>query len=92
MNPNIFSDLRKPGLVPGESLSLSTKINSVLEKYLSYIRNLLLVTLRMCQNVCICKDINDRAYALQVPSSHVLYSSGADIQFLMLAEYIARAK
>ena len=37
MNPNIFSDLRKPGLVPGESLSLSTKIDSVLEKYLSYI-------------------------------------------------------
>ena len=37
MNPNIFSDLRKPGLVTGESLSLSTKIDSVLEKYLSYI-------------------------------------------------------
>ena len=37
LNPNIFSDLRKPGLVPGKSLSLSTKINSVLEKYLSYI-------------------------------------------------------
>ena len=37
LNPNIFSDLRKPGLVPGESLSLSIKINSVLEKYLSYI-------------------------------------------------------
>ena len=37
MNPNIFSDLRKPGLVPGENLSLSTKIDSVLEKYLSYI-------------------------------------------------------
>ena len=36
LNPNICSDLRKPGLVPGESLSLSTKINSVLEKYLSY--------------------------------------------------------
>ena len=32
MNLNIFSDLRKPGLVPGESLSLSTNINSVLEK------------------------------------------------------------
>ena len=29
---HIFSDLRKPGLVPGESLSLSTNINSVLEK------------------------------------------------------------
>ena len=37
MNPNIFSDLRKPGLVPDKSLSLSTKIDSVLEKYLSYI-------------------------------------------------------
>ena len=32
MNLNIFSDLRKPGLVPGESLPLSTNINSVLEK------------------------------------------------------------
>ena len=32
----LFSDLRKPGLVPGKSLSLSTKIDSVLEKYLSY--------------------------------------------------------
>ena len=32
MNLNIFSDLRKPGLVPGESLALSTKIDSVLEK------------------------------------------------------------
>ena len=32
MNLNIFSDLRKPGLVPGESLSLSTNIDSVLEK------------------------------------------------------------
>ena len=36
MNPNIFSDLRKPGLVPGKSLSLSTKIDSVLENNLSY--------------------------------------------------------
>ena len=36
MNLNIFSDLRKPGLVLGESLSLSTKINSVLEKYPYY--------------------------------------------------------
>ena len=36
LNPNIFSDLRKPGLVPGESLSLSTKIDSVLENNLSY--------------------------------------------------------
>ena len=32
-----FSDLRKPSLVPGESLSPSTKIDSVLDKYLSYI-------------------------------------------------------
>ena len=32
MNLNIFSDLRKPGLVPGESSSLSTKIDSILEK------------------------------------------------------------
>ena len=32
MNLNIFSDLRKPGLVLGESLSPSTNINSVLEK------------------------------------------------------------
>ena len=39
LNPNIFSDLRKPGLVPGKSLSLSTKINYVLEKYLSYIKH-----------------------------------------------------
>ena len=36
MNPNIFSDLRKPGLVPGKSLSLSAKIYSVKEKYPSY--------------------------------------------------------
>ena len=28
-----------PGLVPGESLSLSTKIDSVIEKYLSYNKN-----------------------------------------------------
>ena len=34
---NIFSDLRKPGLVPGKSLSLITKIDSVLEKNQSYI-------------------------------------------------------
>ena len=27
-----FSDLRKPGLVPGKSLSPNTNINSVLEK------------------------------------------------------------
>ena len=37
MNLNIFSDLRKFGLVPGESLSLSTNINSVLEKNQIYI-------------------------------------------------------
>ena len=37
LNLNIFSDLRKPGLVPGESLSLSTKIDSVLENNSSYI-------------------------------------------------------
>ena len=37
LNPNIFSDLRKSGLVPGESLSLSTKIDSVLENNSSYI-------------------------------------------------------
>ena len=33
LNLNIFSDLRKSGLVPDESLSLSAKIDSVLEKY-----------------------------------------------------------
>ena len=37
MNLNIFSDLRKPGLVPGKSLSLSTNINSVLENNQIYI-------------------------------------------------------
>ena len=37
LNLNIFSDLRKPGLVPGESLSLSIKIDSVKEKYSAYI-------------------------------------------------------
>ena len=37
MNLNIFLDLRKPGLVPGESLSPSTNINSVLEKSKIYI-------------------------------------------------------
>ena len=36
MNLNIFSDLGKPGLVPGKSLSLSTKIDSVLEKNQTY--------------------------------------------------------
>ena len=40
MNLNIFSDLRKPGLVPGKSLSLSTKIDSVLEKNQTYIRKI----------------------------------------------------
>ena len=30
MNLNISPDLRKPGLVPGKSLSPSTNINSVL--------------------------------------------------------------
>ena len=37
MNLNIFSDLRKPGLVPGEGLSPSTKFDSVLEKNKFYI-------------------------------------------------------
>ena len=37
MNLNIFSDLRKSGLVPGKSLSLSIKIDSVKEKYSAYI-------------------------------------------------------
>ena len=37
MNLNIFSDLRKPGLVPGKSLSLSTKFDSILEKNQTYI-------------------------------------------------------
>ena len=32
MNLNIFPDLRKPGLVPGKSLSPRTKFESVLEK------------------------------------------------------------
>ena len=36
MNLNILSDLRKPGLVPGISLSLNTKIDSVLEKNQHY--------------------------------------------------------
>ena len=36
MNLNIFSDVRKPGLVPGESLSPSTNINSVIEKIKVY--------------------------------------------------------
>ena len=38
MNLNIFSDLRKPGLVPGKSLSPSTKFDSVLEKNKFYIK------------------------------------------------------
>ena len=37
MNLNIFLDLRKPGLVPGNSLSPSTYINSVIEKIKVYI-------------------------------------------------------
>ena len=37
MNLHIFSDLRKPGLVPGKSLSPSTNINSVIEKIKLYI-------------------------------------------------------
>ena len=37
MNLNIFSDLRRPGLVPGENLSPSTNINSVIEKIKVYI-------------------------------------------------------
>ena len=40
MNLNIFSDLRKLGLVPGKSLSLSTNINSVPEKNPIYTYNL----------------------------------------------------
>ena len=32
MNLNIFSDLRKPGLVPGESLSPAQNFDSVFEK------------------------------------------------------------
>ena len=47
MNLNIFSDLRKPGLVPGESLSLSTKFNSVLEKNQTYIMSNRMRTLHM---------------------------------------------
>ena len=39
LNPNIFSDLRKPGLVPGEGLSPSTKIDFVLENNSSYKKN-----------------------------------------------------
>ena len=37
MNLHIFSDLRKPGLLPGESLSPSTNSNSVIEKIKLYI-------------------------------------------------------
>ena len=36
VNLNIFSDLRKPDLVPGESLSPSIKIDTVKEKYSAY--------------------------------------------------------
>ena len=48
---NIFSDLRKPGLVPGKSLSLSTKIDSVLEKYLSYIMTNRMRSIHMNRNI-----------------------------------------
>ena len=51
MNLNIFSDLRKPGLVPGESLSLSTNINSVLEKNQIYIMSNRMRSLRMHDHV-----------------------------------------
>ena len=37
MNLNIFSGLRKLGLVPGKSLSPSTNINSVIEEIKLYI-------------------------------------------------------
>ena len=37
MNLHIFSDLRKPDLVPGKSLSLSTNNNSVIEEIKLYI-------------------------------------------------------
>ena len=37
MTLNIFSDLRKPGLVPGKSLSRSTNSNSVIKKIKLYI-------------------------------------------------------
>ena len=43
MNRNIFSDLRKPGLVPVKSLSLSTNINSVLEKNQIYIASFIFI-------------------------------------------------
>ena len=47
MNLNIFSDLRKPGLVSGESLSLSTKFDSVLEKNQTYIMSYRMRSLHM---------------------------------------------
>ena len=59
MNPNIFSDLRKPGLVPGKSLSLSTKIDSVLEKYLSYIMTNKMRSIHMKKIVQIVLFISD---------------------------------
>ena len=37
MNLHIFSDLRKPGFVPGKTLSPSTNTNSVIEKIKLYI-------------------------------------------------------
>ena len=51
MNLNIFSDLRKPGLVPGESLSLSTKIDSVLENIQSCIMSNRMRSIHMHLNI-----------------------------------------
>ena len=42
MKHNIFSDLRKPGLVPGESLSLSKKYEFCFRETLIY--NISLIT------------------------------------------------
>ena len=39
MKHNTFSDLRKPGLVPGESLSLSKKYEFCFRETLIYKRN-----------------------------------------------------
>ena len=52
MNLNIFSALRKPGLVPGESLSLSTNINSVLEKNQIYNMSNRMRSLHMHKSKC----------------------------------------
>ena len=57
MNLNIFSDLRKPGLVPGESLSLSTKIDSVLEKNQTYMMSNRMRGLHMHNYVILCFGI-----------------------------------